>query len=786
MRVDSLRRFWVAPLVMFVACTGLYLEHGNAYPCDFSEGPGVRDEVCQPGDVCGSNDVCRKYIYEGPRFEAGVGLSVPEYGPGTDQGKVLHPLVLNTPVQLVTREIVSPWSTFVLIDAGFFELDRLGQLSAVALPPLPPMPFPQSIDPFTDARGKRKVLVTFQNQLLIADLEANTVRQVMGSFTSAIVPEPRFDGGSPLATPVVWTETTTSLLREQTPGGAWAAEFIPGVDGGYNEVIGLPTVRAFWLALRRGDTVELRTVDGGQPSDVVLDPVPLASMAAGAMRTDVGGRVVTVERGGVLSTFQVLSTAAGLTLTRAWPDCRPCEAMEKISLLSPTTATGTVRVELACMGPASPLKTVVVTGSVARSQLDRCTTQPIEVLPQVRRNRSALWDSQAGLVLGGKHGEVWTGDSISTLRPAYLERVPLDVAPASVGNATLTAALTDDYVAIQQAPGVGPALNNGFRRVDPSELRLDSSARLGGFVHGIPNWGVTSEGLLLNLEIGPRLDPARFGPTLVRASGAPIGETLGGEGVTLADGGTLFFLAADDSLYQVSNPELTGRPAEDDVLSPDLTPEPSVPIRSLALERTPLSTEGGRGRGYLVTSRNVYSWELAGTPARFSSTPMVLSSGEPVEVWFDSSRSALGRVGFSDGQIYTLPGGFELARPLPASDAGVPAHVIDYENLGGWPVAYGTTGIFVAGWDVVDGKLQNRFPDGGINRPMDWRELTLPDGSRPWMKLNRRDARPGRLFVSVEPRQAADAGGPYAGTQRYRLLLFLDDQVLEIAQHLRK
>ena len=786
------RLFWLSPLVIGLACTGLYLEHGNAYPCDFSDGPGVRDEVCQPGDVCGSDDVCRRYIYEGPRFEAGVGLTVPEYGPGTAQGKVLHPLFLNTRVQQIARDITKGGSTFVAIDAGFFELDKLGQLREVALPPLPPTPLPPETSFFTDVRGKRKVLVSFPTRLLIADLGANTPNQVTGTnFRTAIVPEFYVDAGTPLtiATPVVWTGSTTSLLREQA-GRTWDLEQIPGVGGGYDDVIALPTMRAQWLALRRGDTVELRTLDGGQPADLALDPVTnpdggVVTGAQGTMRTDVGGRVVTIERGGVLTTLQVLSSAAGLTLTRAWPDCRPCEDAAEVELLSPTTASGTVRVELACVRRIPRVrKALVVTGSVARSQVDGCTTQPIELLPQLRVTNFAIGRSQSGLLLGGAHGEVWMGESISTLQPAYLDRVPLDVAPASVGNLSLTAALTEDYVAVQQASQL--TLNNGFRRIAPREVGLDDSARLGGFVHGVPNWGVSSEGLLLNLTIGQGLSPDRFGPTLVRASGEPITQTLGGEGVQLGDGGLIFFLAADDSLYQVSNPELTERPLDEDLLTPDLTPEPSVPIRSLALERTPLSTEGGRGRGYLVTSRNVYSWALSGTPARFSSTPMVLSAGEPLEVWFDSSRSALGRVGFSDGQIYTLPGGFALAPRLPASEAGVPAQVLDYENLGGWPVAYATTGIFVAGWDMVDGKLQNRFPDGGINRPMDWRELTLPDGSKPWMRLNRKETRPGRLFVSAEPRQAADAGGPYAGTQPFRLLLFLDDQVLEIAQHLRK
>jgi hypothetical protein len=43
----------------------------------------------------------------------------------------------------------------------------------------------------------------------------------------------------------------------------------------------------------------------------------------------------------------------------------------------------------------------------------------------------------------------------------------------------------------------------------------------------------------------------------------------------------------------------------------------------------------------MVTSRNVYSWKLGGNPTRWSSTPLVLAGGQPVEVWFDQPRSAL-------------------------------------------------------------------------------------------------------------------------------------------------
>ena len=46
--------------VLAASCKGLFIDHGNNYPCDFSEPPGTRDEVCQPGDICGLDNLCQK------------------------------------------------------------------------------------------------------------------------------------------------------------------------------------------------------------------------------------------------------------------------------------------------------------------------------------------------------------------------------------------------------------------------------------------------------------------------------------------------------------------------------------------------------------------------------------------------------------------------------------------------------------------------------------------------------------------------------------------------------
>ncbi len=261
------------------------------------------------------------------------------------------------------------------------------------------------------------------------------------------------------------------------------------------------------------------------------------------------------------------------------------------------------------------------------------------------------------------------------------------------------------------------------------------------------------------------------GPKLVTPSGVPVSRSSGGEAFVDRDGGLrALFVTGDDGLYAVG---LDGGVSSES-LTPKLQPEPSVPIRSLALERTPLGTavdeDGGvqRARGYLVTSRNVYEWQYGGSPPRWSSRLLVLGGGEPVEVWFDSPRSALGRVGYSDGQIYTLPGGYQLAGPL-----GEGGEVLDFENLGGWPVALTTDGVFAAAWPLNDdGSVNNRFDGGRPNKPMDWHRLTLPAG------VGQSPGKGGRLFV-----QSGELVEPVSGQPRpgHKLFLFLSDEVLELA-----
>lgn len=776
-------RVFVVLLLSGAACTGLFLENPNTYPCDFAAGPGVRDEVCHPGDICGTDNLCKPFIYEGPRFEGPATL--PEYGPDSGEGELLHPLVLNGGVSQVTANLPVGRVPVAYLRQGssLFEVKngRIGDATSVLTGPLPPNFGPlTAVQPFFDGPNLGVLMASASGKLAVrTGMMSDSVSRGMAAFTSTGF---RVVERSPSqAIPVAWTANELGVV--QRSGMNW--NFIPWVvDGGtVLDVASVTLPGRFWVvALQPQRVMVVDATDAGVSTAAALDPF---DVSGGLLKSDPGNRIIAAVRTSttpaldVLSTYQMNIGAAGPALTSPWPDCAPCRNSERVELVAPSVRSGAPTVEVVCRRPRGLARTLRVVGSVALTSFDSCLSMDIEVpiaFAQVALDGGRLvqWNSQAGLLFGGTHGELWSGETLSSLAPEFLDRVPRDVTPVVLGDTPVLAVIADDYLAIQQTPDARKPNEqlNGFRRIPSRELE---GLRFIGFIHGVSGWAVVNGGDLVHLsrdkDGGTQLSR---GAQLVTASGDDIRDSLGGEAFVKPDGGISFFVVADDSLYLAQDPQLTLDPTSElKLLTPELTPEPSVPIRSLALERTPLGTNGStRARGYLVTSRDVYSWQLGGTPARWSSTQLVLTGGEPVEVWFDAVRSALGRVGYRDGQIFSLPGGHPLAEALPAGPDGVFPRVLDFENLGGWPVAYASTGLFIAGWDQVDGKLQNRFPNG-VTRPMTWREVKLEGDATPWK------TKPGKLFVTQK--EEGDAG-----LTRHQVLLFTDDEVREVARHLRK
>jgi hypothetical protein len=802
-----LRRLLLASAVALSACPGLSLEAGNAYPCDFSQPPSERDKACVAGDVCGIDNRCTRYLYEGPRFEGAPSLV------SAGAGAPVHPLVLATPARLVAGDpggrgpllvrndagvhVVTPRGqlfrgpgiaddvtalTFYVFDGGVYALGLradIGQgerLVGAAIP-------------LSDPRELRELAT-----LPLADLE------VEGAFPPAararfLRVQPTLPATVQLITP---TPERAQRLLGLSNGKLVLADYPVLTDAGLPGAVDVTMVdrrgaRPAAVVLLRS-SLQLERPDGGfQVVDAFSPPA-----TEGSLRVNTASSVLAALRNrSTLSTWQVSTSAEpAQELQQAWPDCTPCSSLTGAIAAAPVPPAEGVAVEVLCADPVGTenrLSIVRVTGSQAVENTDRCQGEVLP-LPLDERELPALLGrlvttgEQRAVNVAGRSGQLWRGETFSSLLPVALDRVPTDVTSmrttTDVGDVVTLAAITDRYLAQQQVPA-GQVLN-GFRRIDFSqEFGAPDLPPLAAAIHGVPGWGVLKNGVVVRFKADERdslltRGKLEFGPRLVSPAGDPVRATLGGEAFVEVDGGvTSFFVAADDGLYFVPSPPgtLSTAATGSSTMTPQLQPEPSVPIRSFALERTPLGTDGKtKARGYLVTSRNVFEWSLGGTPARWSATPLLLAGGEPAEVWFDKPRSALGRVGYTNGQIFTLPGGYQLSETLPALADGGVVRVLDYENLGGWPVALASSGLFKADWPLVDGKLENKFDDGRPNKPMRWEELTLPDGGRPWVRGE--TVRAGKLFVTLETQPD--------GRQLFTLYVFLADGVWTVATHLRK
>jgi hypothetical protein len=808
----------LSALAVLAACGGVLFNQSNLFPCDFGQPLGVRDSACAPGDVCGTDGLCHPFVYEGPRFEGPPTL--PDFSSAAGSGVVLHPTQLEAPIKVLGRDplgttlggrtarhevfgVDSDKNVSVLADGGAFDV-------VTQLAPLTNLP------------------------LQSASLVVNTSDTGVEVFDRGQFKSP----GAPPARRI----RTGIFPTPGAPGGLKQRIFIiPQAEAPFGEVLlplvgppqfvsyadaGLPgptldvapvlrrTIASLAVLSRTGFTLVL---DGGfVPAST--DDADFGKAAQ--LKSDLTSTLYTVSfdpRGPVpspsltaLSTWNLGKTGADWEFQRVWADCTPCPKGAMVAL-TPVLLSGAPQVQVLCALPGGGAFQVNVVGSAASDPTQGCSVEaasaPFDLRklsgdPQAGGSKPAGAPAQdesqtMGVVFGGQYGQLWGGPSLSAAFPLFLDRVPDDVALVSwpVGDGGLrVAALTDRYLAtLHEEPS-----HNGFEREPLAEaFGLSTEERPLGLVHEGQGWFVASSGELVRVfqksvgDAGTRLSGG-FGPKLVDGRGAAVAHVLWGEAAEGPDGGARSALiAADDSLYFVSL-DTTPQPSSSafDDVTPVLTPEPGTVLRGLTLERTPIATNGvTKLRAYAVTSRTLYRVQLSGSPPRWSATPIPLAGGEPLEVWMDNPRGGLGRVGYADGRVFTLPGGFQLVDALPSVDGGEPPRVVDYENLGGWPVALSSTGLFVATYGMTDaGTLDNRFPDGGVNKPMSWRSVSLPDGTTPWL-FSRPDgttrARPGRLFVKQDDELvvSTDAGTVYK--HPFRLLLFLEDRVLQVGEHVR-
>ncbi|MBX7100153.1 MAG: hypothetical protein K1X89_20730 [Myxococcaceae bacterium] len=812
-----MRSLCVAALVLLSGCPGLLTEKGNDFPCDFTQPPQVRDAVCARGEVCGPDNLCRAFHYEGPQFEGRAVL------PDSSNARAVHPLRLSQPVTLIagferaadvlsTRtggpvgvgtaqgfmrivegEVGTPVGTparyahvSAVFDGGAFGVLPDGTVETV-LPQTPLLfdgTWPVSVaqKPVHGAVGLR----SGQDTTVV-------LRGEMPPLSSGLISK---DG--------------TTVAPLEGPGGALFGD--GGTTGRLLDVAVVPPPMAS-EELQAGTMLVGATAGGfvfrGFNKFGVLAPawspmhteaVTVAELTDQAvpgprvrMMRSTEGRTWAVLADGLLSTW-VFSGTPAPSMVRAFNECKVCGAGVPFAFTPLETPQPAVDVLCAQMNPMRlEVHLERVVGAVLTPD-QPCITE--ELVPRFDVTQLALRPAAlgggavrdeslgVGVALGGRRGQVWVGPALSSVRPLFLDRVPLAGGTFfRPDGGVVPVAVTDLYMA-------SPAsVTNGWAVQRASANAANEDLKPRAFVGAAPGWLLTTGGDLSLAAVDPQrpLDVSvQFGPQLVDGRGDPARTaSVFAEAIDEFDGGVRsFVITADDSVYflPAGNLTLSDQPRVSPGLTPVLTPEAATPIRSFTLERTPVFTNGvDRVRGYAVTSRNLYRVELAGTPARWQAVPLSLAPGEPLEVWMDHPRGGLGRVGYRQGSVFTLPGGFELARP---NDAGEPSNVLDYENLGGWPMAWSSTGAYAAFWDLrADGRLDNKLDSGVLGVPMVWRKLTLSDGGEPWLEATDGGLRapPGRLFVQHDQPRLENG----RQVDRFTLFLFTPGQVFELATLVR-
>ncbi len=771
-----MRRVLLLVVLGLLGCPAVLVEPGNDFPCDFSKPPGERDAVCSPGDVCGVTNRCQRYVYEGPQFE---GLpTFPDFSAEVGAGTVLHPRIVKGPIDAV---VAAPGVVFVHTAEGYFAVERFGVTrvdgGVDALTPedfadiaVLERPVPQGAPAQYQLFARRRagvmanVVVTSSPTGLspIAPgpglpLRASRLR-VLGPDRVGIVTEGRAEFGAVQRGPMPSYEA----LFGSTPGAV--QDVVPGL-----RAVGRPPV------VLTTSAVLARIADGGF-SMVASFGVDAGLRRDAELSTDETGSVYAVltKVPPRLTTYVAARSGAEIEVVAPWDECRPCEAPR---LATPGLDGTGPFVDVLCADAVKRIRGATITGG--------CTDEPLvppfdltQLNERAEPGRPPITHTAgaSGFFGGGRSGQLWVGPTLGDARPVFMDRVPLDVGQVGLTDGT------SPVFALTSAGLFDGRPERGYLAISP-----EITSRIDALVNQGQGWVVAQNGNLVRIVNAGRASVVALGgPRLVDGRGQPITRPLRGEAFNAPDGGLVSMLiAADDSLYFVPAPTPSAVPGQLGDVSPVLTPEPSVFIRSLALERAPTGSNGvDQMRGYVVTSRTLSEVKLGGAPRRWTATPLTFSGAEPVEVWFDNPRGGLARAGYRDGTVFTIPGGFQLTEALPGTDGGAPVAVLDFENLGGWPVALTENGLYVARYDALpSGRLDNRFADGGVNKPMSWREVTLPDGGTPWVSTGRPrfGAQPAKLFVLAEP--PSTNGGM---SQRvFRLIVYLPTQVIEVGRHVR-
>lgn len=733
----------VSALALLGACSGgLKVEEGNAFPCDYAQAEEVRDTACSPGWRCGIDSRCHEDVPEAAAQGA---------APDTSEATRLYPKQLDQPARFVAADLrarqvlvghaneslfatdgvfmralgslpveraalvggrVALHTVFVGLEGQRSESLLLSTPEAatgglVTSPLQPPVNNPRALRAATLPDGAASLVVLRTNG------QAGEVDPSSGAYTG-------FPGGFGVrpdgvvcvagsALPGCPGDATVLPIQDVRPVPVSKLLLNPGSQGA-DVLVPVAVTRDFFVWRKPGSTPGSDTWQVLNPDD----PVSRAGLAAPGeplLRHGEGASVWGLRRfvrespgstktRDVLSTWTLRRTAQGPRMERAWDDCAPCAAGHLVTFTP--VSDGAVGVEVLCESGAGVRGLFRVVGASVTSPADACLRQPLEApvdLSEIattvddksrRVTPGAVDDSPGdGLAVGGEHGQLWVGRTLSTLRPLFLDRAPLDVA---IFRDTFLA-LTPDFLALRSPLGEpeGPAVVAPW----PDAEGFEEQARRAALVRGAQGWLVLESGQLVRVSLTDGSLGSSYGPRLLAPNGAPASGPFLGQGIAATDTeGASLVLTANDQLYVLDSARLEAEPGAQPGLLPRLTPDPGFPIRSLARDRTVSITSGSgpKVRGWLSTGRSLFEYQQS-AQGQWSLTPLPLGDGEPVEVWgreAGSANTTYGRVGLRDGQVLRLPSGVPLTQPLAGSD-----FVVDYASLAGWPVALGERAVYL-------------------------------------------------------------------------------------------
>jgi len=271
----------------------------------------------------------------------------------------------------------------------------------------------------------------------------------------------------------------------------------------------------------------------------------------------------------------------------------------------------------------------------------------------------------------GAHGQMWLGESLFTAHALFLDGVPA----ALVRGGAEVAAFKDHTVFfLQPAPyGFIAVSGLGAGGVDAvaSMAGRDDWVLIDELLVARQTLGGFGSGDELVARPGRSIDPSTLKPPFFGAVAAT------------ADGGHVAIATANDALFSGDVSAIYANAAAD-AAQMDFRHIPlnRVPIRSLAALDAP-ADGGAYARGFVLAGPNLIEF-TASDEESWKSRVVPRPPGTMLEVWSDGDR---GRLGYSDGRVYSLPGLKLLGPPMVAP-------VYDYFQFKAQPWAIAADGVW--------------------------------------------------------------------------------------------